>query len=126
MASIIQVLESHLAAKDPYTLAHQRRVAQIASTIAREMGLLKDQIDLRQVAGTIPTGWELLRSLELYNRTTQIVFQHHERLNGSGSPLGVSGEEILLEAGILGVTNAFTRLYSGNMFGNLFPSRGSC
>jgi putative nucleotidyltransferase with HDIG domain len=195
MGSIIKVIESHLAAKDPYTVVHQRRVAQIASTIAREMGLQEEQIDMLQMAGTIhdvgkisvpldilskpgslsepewavikkhpTTGWELLRSLELPTRTTQIVFQHHERLNGSGYPLGLSGEEIFLEARILGVAdvvdaiafprpyrpalgigkaldelsqhkgslydpsvvNAFTRLYSGNMFGNLFPSQGFC
>ena len=33
------------------------------------------------------------------------MHQHHERLNGSGYPLGLSGEDILLEARILGVAD---------------------
>ena len=33
------------------------------------------------------------------------MFQHHERLNGSGYPQGLSGEDILLEAQILAVAD---------------------
>ena len=35
----------------------------------------------------------------------QIVLQHHERLDGSGYPQGLKGEEILLEARILAVAD---------------------
>ena len=31
--------------------------------------------------------------------------QHHERINGSGYPAGLSGEDILLEAKILGIAD---------------------
>jgi putative nucleotidyltransferase with HDIG domain len=51
------------------------------------------------------TGYEILQPLEFPGETTQIVLQHHERLNGSGYPRGLSGREILLEARILGVAD---------------------
>jgi len=35
----------------------------------------------------------------------EIIMQHHERLDGSGYPAGLAGEEILLEAKILAVTD---------------------
>jgi HD-GYP domain-containing protein (c-di-GMP phosphodiesterase class II) len=40
------------------------------------------------------------------------VLQHHERLDGSGYPQGLSGEEILLEARILGVADVMDAITS--------------
>jgi PAS domain-containing protein len=42
----------------------------------------------------------------------QIVLQHHERMDGSGYPQGLSGEEIILEARILGVADAVEAMAS--------------
>ena len=42
----------------------------------------------------------------------QIVHQHHERLDGSGYPLGLSGGGILLEARILAVANVVEAMSS--------------
>lgn len=50
-------------------------------------------------------GFDILQPLELPQQTTQIVLQHHERWNGSGYPRGLSGNDILLEARILGVAD---------------------
>ena len=44
MEALMQVLESTMAARDPYTVGHQRRVSQIACTIGREMGLSEDRL----------------------------------------------------------------------------------
>ena len=48
------------------------------------------------------------------------VFAHHERMDGSGYPLGLGGEQIPLEARILAVADAYeamtsARPYSGAM-----------
>jgi HD-GYP domain-containing protein (c-di-GMP phosphodiesterase class II) len=40
------------------------------------------------------------------------VLQHHERLDGSGYPLGIAGNEILLEAKILGVADVIEAMSS--------------
>jgi HD-GYP domain-containing protein (c-di-GMP phosphodiesterase class II) len=53
MDGLIQVLESMMAARDPYTVGHQRRVSQIACNIGREMGLSVDHLRDLQVAGTL-------------------------------------------------------------------------
>ena len=41
-----------------------------------------------------------------------IVEQHHERLDGSGYPLGLSGADILTEALIVGIADTFDALTS--------------
>jgi HD-GYP domain-containing protein (c-di-GMP phosphodiesterase class II) len=42
----------------------------------------------------------------------QITLQHHERMDGSGYPGGLSGEDILLEARILGVADVVEAISS--------------
>ncbi len=40
-------------------------------------------------------------------RVAKIIYQHHEKWDGSGYPQGLQGDEILLEAQILSVADAF-------------------
>jgi HD-GYP domain-containing protein (c-di-GMP phosphodiesterase class II) len=53
MEALIQVVESMMAARDPYTVDHQRRVSQIACTIGKEMGLSEDRLRDLRMAGTL-------------------------------------------------------------------------
>lgn len=57
-------------------------------------------------------GYELLKSVAFPWPLAEIVHQHHERLDGSGYPRGLSGDEILLEARILGVADAISAMVS--------------
>jgi len=49
----IATIADTLAARDPYTGGHQRRVAELATAIAREMGLPEEQINGIHFAGII-------------------------------------------------------------------------
>src|SRR5208283_2970275 len=49
----IQALVSAVESRDPYTAGHQLRVADLARTIAKEMGLPQDKIEGIQMAGSI-------------------------------------------------------------------------
>jgi putative nucleotidyltransferase with HDIG domain len=50
-------------------------------------------------------GYDILKSVEFPWPIAEMVLQHHERLNGSGYPQGLCGQEILLEARIIGVAD---------------------
>jgi PAS domain S-box-containing protein/putative nucleotidyltransferase with HDIG domain len=50
-------------------------------------------------------GHDILRSVDFPWPIARIVYQHHERLDGSGYPDGISGNEILIEAKILAVAD---------------------
>lgn len=50
-------------------------------------------------------GYEILHPIEFPWPIAQIVLQHHERLNGSGYPLGIGEKNMLLEAKILCVAD---------------------
>jgi HD-GYP domain-containing protein (c-di-GMP phosphodiesterase class II) len=51
-------------------------------------------------------GYEVLRNVEFPWPVADVVRQHHERLDGSGYPRGLKGDEILLEARIVAVADA--------------------
>jgi HD-GYP domain-containing protein (c-di-GMP phosphodiesterase class II) len=54
----------------------------------------------------------ILSSVEFPWPVAAIVFQHHERIDGSGYPLGIRGDEILLEAKILAVADVVEAMAS--------------
>ncbi|MEX2616929.1 MAG: HD domain-containing phosphohydrolase [Alphaproteobacteria bacterium] len=63
---------------------------------AHEMGLVKTHAVV---------GFEILGDVDLPWPIADIIHQHHERLNGSGYPNGLSGDSILLEARIVAVAD---------------------
>ncbi len=58
------------------------------------------------------TGHDILCHIEFPWPIAQTILQHHERLDGSGYPDGLHGEEILLEARILAVADAVEAMAS--------------
>ena len=139
----IQVMVSAIEVRDPYTAGHQKRVADLARSIATEMGLNKDKIEGIRMAGSIhdigklaipseilakPTkltniefslikehsqsGYEMLKNVESPWPLAQIVYQHHERMNGSGYPRKLKGEEIIIEARIMAVADVVEAMAS--------------
>jgi HD-GYP domain-containing protein (c-di-GMP phosphodiesterase class II) len=57
-------------------------------------------------------GYEILKTIDLPWPVAQIVYQHHERMNGTGYPLGISKEDIILEARILAVADVVEAIAS--------------
>ena len=50
-------------------------------------------------------GYEVLKGIDFPWPVAQIALQHHERLDGSGYPQGLKGEDILLEARVMAVAD---------------------
>ena len=57
-------------------------------------------------------GYDIIADIEFSWPIAQMVFQHHEKMNGSGYPQGLSGEDILLEARILCVADVVEAMSS--------------
>jgi diguanylate cyclase (GGDEF)-like protein/PAS domain S-box-containing protein len=66
-------------------------------------------------------GYELLKDLDLPYPIADIVLQHHERLNGSGYPLGLKDDDILLEARIIAVADVFDAMKSHRTYRPAHP-----
>ncbi|MCL5985627.1 MAG: HD domain-containing protein [Actinobacteria bacterium] len=57
-------------------------------------------------------GYDILKTIEFPWPIADIVLQHHERLNGSGYPRGLTGNKICLEARIIAVADVIEAMSS--------------
>ena len=67
------------------------------------------------------TGYDIMREIEFPWPVAQIVLQHHERIDGSGYPKGLAGDEIMLEARIVAVADVVESISSHRPYR---PARG--
>ena len=58
------------------------------------------------------SGYEMLKNVESPWPLAQIVYQHHERMDGSGYPRNLKGDEILIEARIMAVADVVEAMAS--------------
>ncbi len=61
-------------------------------------------------------GYELLERVDFPEHVARMVFQHHERCDGSGYPLGVEGEQILIGSRIIAVADVVESMASGRPY----------
>jgi len=70
------------------------------------------EIEFSLIKNHSQTGYDILKSIDFPYPVAKIVLQHHERLNGSGYPNSLKGDEILLEAKIIGVADVVEAMSS--------------
>jgi putative nucleotidyltransferase with HDIG domain len=58
------------------------------------------------------SGYEMLKDVESPWSLSEIVYQHHERMDGSGYPRNLKGDKILMEARILSVADVVEAMAS--------------
>ncbi|WP_346355785.1 HD-GYP domain-containing protein [Azotosporobacter soli] len=65
----------------------------------------------------VSRSWEMLRETGAVNeRVLEAVSQHHERLDGSGYPLGNKGDTVSLWARIIGIADVYDALVSNRYY----------
>jgi len=57
-------------------------------------------------------GYDILKKIDFPWPIAEIVLQHQEKIDGSGYPRGLKGDEICIEAKILGVANVVEAMSS--------------
>ncbi|OGP68914.1 MAG: hypothetical protein A2031_05855 [Deltaproteobacteria bacterium RBG_19FT_COMBO_43_11] len=143
LGATINAMAVTVETRDPYTAGHQRRVADLARSIAMELNLGRELIDGVRMASMIhdigkisipseiltkPTkltdlefnlikthpesGYNILKDIEFPWPIARIVLEHHERINGSGYPSGLKGEQILLGSRILAIADVVEAISS--------------
>jgi PAS domain S-box-containing protein/putative nucleotidyltransferase with HDIG domain len=153
LGATVQAIAVMVETRDPYTAGHQRRVADLARSIATEMKLSSDLIDGLRTAGMIhdigkiavpaeilskPTkltalefglikihaqsGYDILKDIDFPSPIARMVLEHHERMDGSGYPNGLTGKDLLVESKILAVADVVEAIATHRPYR---PGRGS-
>ncbi len=73
------------------------------------------------IKGHPQAAYDILEPIEFDFPLAEIVVQHHERLDGSGYPGGLTGEHILLEARILAVADVVEAMISHRPYRAALP-----
>ncbi|MCD6363943.1 MAG: response regulator [Synergistetes bacterium] len=143
---IMKALASAIEARDPYTEGHGKRVGEYSALIARELGLngndgifklagllhdigkigIPDSILLKpssltkeefEIIKLHPVlGYMIVEPIEFLGEAKDWIRCHHERLDGSGYPSGLSGDQIPLGASILAVADIFDACTSARAY----------
>ena len=136
---------------DGYTAEHCGRMQTIAYAIGEALGLPKHRLHVLDYAAylhdvgkikvpreilTSPNAlteaeWDLIRQHPEHGAAMladtfmadagPIIAQHHERLDGSGYPLGLAGDAILLESHIVAVADTFDAMTSNRPYRAALP-----
>jgi hypothetical protein len=141
-AQLLGQLATSLESQDPYTHGHSRRVARHSANIAKRMGLSRAEVAKVRAAaamhdvGKVKTPVDLLHkkgrltdeefaTIKLHpldgavlvralgdDELTDIVRHHHERIDGTGYPYRLAGDDIPLGARIIAVADSFDAITS--------------
>ena len=69
-------------------------------------------IELELIKSHAEIGYRILETIAFPYPVAKIAYQHHERINGSGYPQGLKGDEILLDARIIAVADVVEAMAS--------------
>lgn len=89
------------------------------SILSRAGKLLAAEFEVIKIHPQV--SFDILKNIPFPWPVAQMVLQHHERLDGSGYPQGLSGDEIMLEAKILAVADVTE---ANSSFRPYRPARG--
>jgi len=143
LSSIVGIVSEVAETRDPYTAGHQRRVSELATCIATDMGMSDEHVEEIRIAAllhdigklAVPAeilskpgrlsdlefelikghsegGWRIISSANMAGPTAEIVYQHHERIDGTGYPRGLRGEDLLPAAKVLMVSDVVEAMVS--------------
>ena len=70
------------------------------------------EVELNIIKTHPQVAFEILKNIEFPWPIADIVYQHHERLNGTGYPRGLKEGGICLESRIIGVVDVFESMAS--------------
>ncbi len=137
--------------KDGYTSEHCRRLQVLSYAAGQELGLGQDRLYLldygaylhdvgkvkvpvnilRKPSTLTQAEWTLMKKHPTFGRELLektylkragiIVEQHHERLDGSGYPHALSGEDVLVESYIVAVADAYDAMTTDRPYRRAAP-----
>jgi HD-GYP domain-containing protein (c-di-GMP phosphodiesterase class II) len=149
--SQLKALAVEVETKDGYTADHCVRLQTLSYATGLELGLSTSRLRLldqgaylhdvgkisipleilQKPSSLTPSEWEIVKrhpiaGRELLDNTFmkeagRIVEQHHERLDGSGYPYGLAGDEVLIEAAIVAVADTYDAMTTDRPYRRALP-----
>jgi putative nucleotidyltransferase with HDIG domain len=97
-------------------LLHDIGKIAVPTEILSKPGVLSN-LEGKLIKSHCQVGFELLKNIDFPWPVQQTILQHHERLDGSGYPAGLTAADILLEAKILMVADVLEAMICDRPYG---------
>jgi putative nucleotidyltransferase with HDIG domain len=127
VATLARAIASEMGLSDHQTegifmagVVHDLGKIYVPAEILAKPSRLND-IEFNLIRTHSQVGYELLKTIDFPWPIAQIVYQHHERLNGTGYPQGLLSDQILIEAKIICVADVVEAMASHRPYR---PARG--
>jgi PAS domain S-box-containing protein/putative nucleotidyltransferase with HDIG domain len=101
-----RIIGIHLGA-----IIHDIGKIYVPAEILNRPGRLTDS-EFSIVKSHAEVGYEIMKDVQFPWAVNEIIYQHHERMDGTGYPQGLKGDEIALEARIVGVADVLEAISS--------------
>jgi putative nucleotidyltransferase with HDIG domain len=101
-------------------MVHDIGKMAVPSEILTKPSRLSD-LEMQLVQGHVEAGYQILKDIPFPWPIAEMVHQHHERLDGSGYPDGLHGEQICEEARVLAVADTLEAMATHRPYR---PARG--
>lgn len=101
-------------------LIHDIGKTVVPAEILSKPGVLNG-LEWSLVQTHVEASYNIVNNIDFSWPIAEIVRQHHERLNGSGYPRGLSGDKILIEARILAIADVLEAMAADRPYRPAFP-----
>lgn len=92
-------------------LIHDIGKIQISSDIINKSGKISN-IEYQILQTHVDYSYDIVKDIDFPCSVIEMIHQHHERLDGTGYPQGLSGDQIILESRILAVADVIEAMNS--------------
>ena len=97
------------------SLVHDVGKVNLPTEIVSKLNKLSE-VEFNFIKNHPKISYDILKKVDFPWPIAEIVFQHQEKIDGSGYPRGLKGAEILIEAKILGVANVVEAMSSSRSY----------
>jgi PAS domain S-box-containing protein/putative nucleotidyltransferase with HDIG domain len=104
IARELDLSEDRIKGVELGSLIHDIGKIYIPSEILNRPGKLTNA-EFEMIKSHSEVGFDIIKDINFPWPVAQMIYQHHERLDGSGYPRGLKGDEIILEAQIIAVAD---------------------
>jgi putative nucleotidyltransferase with HDIG domain len=103
------------------SLVHDIGKIYVPAEFLSRPGRLSD-LEYKVITSHVEVGFNILKDIDFPWPVAQMIRQHHERLDGTGYPLGLKADQIVKEARIIAVADAVEAMVSHRPYR---PARGT-
>jgi len=125
IARELDIGDKRLRALKYAALLHDLGKVFIPAEILSKPGTLSD-VEKSMVQLHPKYGYDVLRTIDLSWDVAEIVYQHHERLDGSGYPDHLTGDKLIPESRILAVADVAEAMVSHRPYRPALPLKKAC